>query len=166
MVSLINLFSKKNSGELVLNGFFLFFLHKYPFLCPCDKDYSEHARVCVCYIIFPTLMFFMMSAIIGSQRVEAETGDCCCCVRNDCCWETCCCVVLKALIRALLWVVLVLFDGDWYVCLKTYSRSPILACEQETDLTPDNRTAVRYYIDESRVSSPTFQISLSVYTLC
>ena len=56
----------------------------------------------------------------------------------------------------LVWVILVFYDGDWYVCLMTRTDKPDdqqLACKKETDLSQKEKSDVRYYVNVSRVSS-------------
>lgn len=93
------------------------YVFKMDFKCPCDIN--ENTRVCAVYMSLPTISLFIVMMIIDKH------------IRNIFCsngtvkpWKKWKCIVffmsiINALSVACLWIITVLMDGDWYVCLKT-----------------------------------------------
>lgn len=141
------LFTRKR--EYAFSGFFLFVLLKYHFLCPCDPDHNKHIGFCILYIFFPAMLCFFFTMVIACLRVKASAS------KDGCACSNCCTAFLRALSMGLLWVIIVLFDGDWWVCLMTHSDSETeeqVACKQETNLTKKDNINIRYHTNVSRVS--------------
>ena len=73
--------------------------------------------------------------------------------------------ILRAAFIGLLWVVSVLIDGDWYVCCWN-NGSEIhaqLACNDKSDITPEERKIINEYKNYSLVSNSVYVISVCVF---
>lgn len=155
------LFTRKR--EYAFSGFFLFVLLKYHFLCPCDPDYNKHICFCILYILLPAVLCFSFTMVIACLRVKASAS------KDGCSCSKCCTAFLRALSMGLLWVIIVLFDGDWWVCLMTHSDSEAdeqIACKQGTNLTKMDNINIRYHTNVSRVIALVFTLVMVPIWLC
>ena len=134
-ISILNNISP-TAGTFVIIVLFLFFqiLFKFDFVCPCAPNYFWHVFFCILYMVLPAFIFFFISILMDKKRVKV-----CGCTRGkpsesdrfD--WKEFCPVFLRASCMGLLWVVIALIDGDWFVCLMTHSNGTAeeqLACKQ------------------------------------
>lgn len=122
------------------------------FLCPCDPEYPRHVCFCTLYLLLPACILFFTCLLMDRKRMEA-----CGWTREDFPRPSfkCCSVFLKALSIGLVWLVIVLLNGDWYVCLMMYSNGTAeeqLGCKDEGLMTKAEKHDVKYYTNVSRVS--------------
>lgn len=68
--------------------------------------------------------------------------------------------IFKALFLGLLWIVVVLIDGDWYVCCLNdgSKKQEHLACKDKKDITADEKLIIAKLKDTSKVSVFTFYL--------
>ena len=137
------------AGAFAIFAMFLFFqiLFKYDFVCPCDPDFGWHVHFCILYMVLPALIFFFISILVDQQHLKI-----CGFTREDLpcssieSFMKCCAVSVKDCCMGLLWVIIALIDGDWYVCLMTHSNGTAeeqLACKQLKDRTKTEEVDVR-----------------------
>lgn len=102
--------------------FFVLFLYHIMFddhlKCSCEDGVKtgvtpEH---CIYYMVFPAVILIFLALWMDRefQRVLRMT----CRYRCDLCGRLLG-IFIKAVSKGLLWVVCVLFDGDWYVCYES-----------------------------------------------
>lgn len=137
-------FPKRTGREFAFQGFLLFIYFRFHFLCPCDPSYATHTAFCVMYIVLPAFFSFLISCVFGCLRAKAFYPN------DDCCTFA---GFMRALFIGTLWVILVFFEGDWLVCMKTHADTEDqLACKLEESMTATEKRNVRYYTNISRVS--------------
>lgn len=151
--------SLKKSGSpaaaalaIIVLFLFLEILFKFVFLCPCDPNYGRHVCFCALYMLLPACIFFYICLLMDKKRMET-----CGWTREDCPRPsfTCCTVFLRALSIGLVWLIIVLMNGEWFVCLMTYTNGTSeeqLACKDEGVMTKTEKHDVKYYTNVSRVS--------------
>ncbi|XP_056094966.1 calcium homeostasis modulator protein 6-like [Rhinichthys klamathensis goyatoka] len=97
------------------------YVFKLDFQCPCDP--KENTHICVVYMIFPAISLFIV-VIIANKRIRSTA--CSNGTGIQCKSIIILMPIIKAISVACLWIIAVLIDGDWYVCLTTtnYSLPP------------------------------------------
>lgn len=140
------------AATLAIIVFFLFLevLFKFVFLCPCDPKYGRHVCFCALYMLLPACILFYICLLMDKKRMET-----CGWTREDFPWPSfkCCAVFLRALSIGLVWLITVFMNGEWYVCLMTYSNGTAeeqLACKDEAVMTKTEKFYVKYYTNVSR----------------
>ncbi|XP_043106915.1 uncharacterized protein LOC122353114 [Puntigrus tetrazona] len=114
-------------GAFVAFLFWIIFqcVFKLDFKCPCDPD--ENTRVCMIYMALPAISLFIV-LMITEKRIRTIF-----CSKETRTASFSVFIFLMSAIKGLsvacLWMITVLMDEDWYVCLTTtnYDLPP---CEQ------------------------------------
>ncbi|XP_071208269.1 uncharacterized protein [Salvelinus alpinus] len=130
----------RKTGSFYITFFVLFLYHvAFDHLkCSCKHDVINEG-MCITYMVIPALILLLLTLWMDGelQRVWRITcrcrGQCILCKRLVR-------IFMKAVTIALLWVVSVLFDGDWYVC---HHRTE-LQCKNITDATSDQETSLKW----------------------
>nr|XP_029534561.1 uncharacterized protein LOC115140353 [Oncorhynchus nerka] len=95
--------------------------------CSCKDGVKPEVTYnqCIFYMLFPALILFLLTLWMEGefQRVLRIIRICGCIL-----WRRFLAILIKAVAIGSLWVVSVLFDGDWYVCLKRV----MLPCRNNT----------------------------------
>ncbi len=128
------------------------------FNCSC----GEQVHYCNSYMALPccSLIFiqlWMDKTLLGALKFTfiSKSGDECCKIQ---CRSRFFCVLLlhfiKALFVGVLWVVVVLIDGDWYVCCKIdpSDKRKKLPCRKTDNITLEEHKIIADLKNESSVS--------------
>lgn len=118
------------------------------FQCPCDP--GENTHVCVVYKISPAISLFIVM-MIADKRIF-----CIFCINGrgiQCKSIILLMSIIKASSVACLWIIAVLIDGDWYVCLATtnYTLHPYEQSFCKRIRTPAEDADIRTKTSLSRV---------------
>ncbi|RVE58515.1 hypothetical protein OJAV_G00210060 [Oryzias javanicus] len=130
---------------LLVVTFFLQHIFEMDFVCSCES--GQHVNDVV-YVLFPSIILTLVLVIVEffSQRRYFLTADCftyCGTCEHLWCTSKCCsyfCLsfwktVFQYIRLTALWTAMVLFDGDWYFCLKTNSNPDQTGLPCKTNLT-------------------------------
>lgn len=104
------------------------------FDCPCTSG-NLGRLLCAMYMVIPFLIILLIMLLSDKQikRVFRRCFQCCCCDFKFCCTAknksyycyTVCRRFMKALIIALMWIITALFEGDWYLCVRTFNGTDV-----------------------------------------
>lgn len=118
--------------------------------CICTKE-EQHYWKCWLFLFLPFATFFVL--ILWVDRICQRS---CMYARRECSKCHFCCIAVHQLVRAaavsLLWIVCVLYDGDWFVCCWVDQSGQELACKDKNNLTADEERTTAELKDKSRVS--------------
>ncbi|XP_051282597.1 uncharacterized protein LOC127378077 isoform X2 [Dicentrarchus labrax] len=110
--------------------------------CSCQQQ----TRNCNLYMALPFCILFVLQ--LWTDKTFQRT------LKYGCtfCWVLLC-HILKAVFVGLLWVVSVFVDGDWFVCCWNdhSDKQAQLACKEEKDITPEEKTIIADLKDTSLV---------------
>nr|XP_046204729.1 uncharacterized protein LOC124035308 [Oncorhynchus gorbuscha]XP_046207430.1 uncharacterized protein LOC124036650 [Oncorhynchus gorbuscha] len=138
----------RKSGSFYMTFFALFLYHIMfddHLKCSCEDGVKTVVtpQHCIYYMVFPAVILIFLTLWMDRefQRVLRMTCRC----RCDLCGRLLG-LLIKAVSKGLLWVVCVLFDGDWYMC---YQR-PTYPCRYNPDKTPfqedlDKQTDIKVF---------------------
>lgn len=90
------------------------YVFKMDFKCPCDP--KENVHVCAVYMTCPAISLFILLMITDKhiRSIFCSNGT-----RKTYKYIVFLMSFIKAFSVANLWIITVLIDGDWYVCLTT-----------------------------------------------
>ncbi|XP_029113771.1 uncharacterized protein LOC114912200 [Scleropages formosus] len=133
------------------------FLLKADYHCICSDFSVRGTAFFIVYILLPALSLFLLVLVTNKSCMAPSRLLCCCCPSRRskeilclCCRNRCT-PVTKGLFAACVWIISVLFDGDWYVCLRT-SRNIAevrLPCESKESRTAEENSMITQYYNES-----------------
>lgn len=147
---LMELFVPASSAFVAFLFWIIFqFVFKLDFECPCDP--RENTHVCVVYMTFPaiSLCIVVMIADKSIRSIFCRNG-------TGIQWKSI--ILVMSLIKAFsvvcLWIITLLIDGDWYVCLATtnYTLPPYEQSFCKILKTPAEAADIRTKKSLSRVS--------------
>lgn len=125
-------------------------------VCTC-QDQGGHCNV---YISMPIFIIFLL-LLWNDKDVNGAWRACCCMKKRKICKKICYLVVqiVKALVISLLWVVSVLFDGDWYACCQNHLPKEQAQIPCKTNRTIEEQAIVENLKNKSKVG---FKITIYV----
>lgn len=135
--TLEQLYSTTNIYVAVFLIFSYHFLLEGDFSCSCQR----HNYQCISYIAMPSvaLTVFMFVTDRAFQRY-------CKYYFSTCSYRFCCTLlyqIAKALFIGNLWIVSVLFDGDWWVCCMNHSeKQQQIACKNKKNITAEEEAII------------------------
>ncbi|KAJ8253261.1 hypothetical protein GJAV_G00210850 [Gymnothorax javanicus] len=163
---LIQLLVSNRSAFVVITSFFIFKdVLKVEFACPCTSS-GPVKEFCIYFAALPCLSFFLLFILIDTR-----------CMRIFGCYDgmaTCCsekaikqrnhhwCVAFERVVKgscvASMWLVTLLNDGDWFVCISTPNINSTagqlhIACMDKEKLTQEEILILRFLENESRIIS-------------
>ncbi|XP_043964172.1 uncharacterized protein LOC122826413 [Gambusia affinis] len=118
--------------------------------CTC-KDQKVH---CDIYISVPIFIIFLL--LLWNDKSFNGTCRAYCCMRTRRISGTKCCHIIflqivKALVIGLLWVISVLFDGDWYACCRNGLSKEEAQIPCKTNRTPEEQATIDNLKNESKI---------------
>ncbi|CAB1322420.1 unnamed protein product [Coregonus sp. 'balchen'] len=101
--------------------------------CLCKNGVKPEVTYdhCTFYMVLPALILFLLTLWMDGQFQRILRITCRCRCRCNL-WGRLLAILIKAAAIGLLWVVSVLLDGDWYVCIQRAT----LPCQNNADTTP------------------------------
>ncbi|XP_055369967.1 uncharacterized protein LOC114869047 isoform X2 [Betta splendens] len=112
--------------------------------CSCEKQVTE----CGLYFTLPGIIVLFLILWMDKKFIKIcrySVTECTCCYGWYIVYHS-----VKATFIALLWIVTLLIDGDWYVCCSNFTNQTMLACINEK-MTPTEQRAFVELKNTSRI---------------
>ncbi|XP_032444931.1 uncharacterized protein LOC116736547 [Xiphophorus hellerii] len=131
--------------------------------CTC-QDQTVHCNV---YIIMPIFIIFLL-LLWNDKDFNGTWRACCCMKKRKICNKICYLLVqmVKASVISLLWVVSVLFDGDWYACCQNGLPKEKTQIPCKTNRTIEEQAIVDNLKNESKVNGLYVLLGLLLLIFC
>ncbi|CAL9691169.1 unnamed protein product [Knipowitschia caucasica] len=154
---LLNGFVRAASASVFVVLFFtLQYIFDMKFQCSCRAGVHVNG---VLFLVAPSLILTWVFLYIETfHRKRSWICNLCKCYSNCC--DNIFFIIGKLIVVGGVWIVAVLFDGDWYVCLKTNLNSNYtgMPCKDQTSLTDDEKQ----FKNDKKIES----LEIGLYLLC